>query len=206
MTEIASVFGESDVVPEVVWSVVFTYLVDAQSIYNIQLTCRRTRLWKQDALREFKLDWVYNNIESFLGDEMTEQLRDGLLTEISLGCNNIGFEGAKAITEALKVNTSLTEIYLEYNNIEEEGAKAIAEALKVNTSLTIIDLDNNMIVDEDAKELAEALKVNTSLTEIYLSANNIGDEGAEAIAEALKVNTSLKKLRSTKYSFSIPPL
>ena len=46
--------------------------------------------------------------------------------------NEIGAEGAKAIGEALKVNTSLTEIDLNNNNIGVEGAKAIGEALKVN--------------------------------------------------------------------------
>ena len=49
-------------------------------------------------------------------------------------------KGAKAIGEALKVNTSLTEIYLTDNNIGDEGGKAIGEALKVNTSLTKINL------------------------------------------------------------------
>ena len=34
------------------------------------------------------------------------------------------------------MNTSLTKIYLGGNKIGDEGAKAIGEALKVNTSLT----------------------------------------------------------------------
>ena len=38
------------------------------------------------------------------------------------------------------MNTSLTEIYLSGNKIGDEGAKAIGEALKVNTSLTKIYL------------------------------------------------------------------
>ena len=38
------------------------------------------------------------------------------------------------------MNTSLTEIYLRNNKIGDEGAKAIGEALKVNTSLTKISL------------------------------------------------------------------
>ena len=77
MAELALVFDESNMVPEAVWSVVFTYLVDAQSICNIQRTCRRTRLWKQDTLRELKLDWVYKSFKLFLGCETTEQLRNG---------------------------------------------------------------------------------------------------------------------------------
>ena len=60
------------------------------------------------------------------------------LTEIHLGGNIIGAEGAKYVAEALKVNTSLTEIHLGGNIIGAEGAKYVAEALKVNTSLTKI--------------------------------------------------------------------
>ena len=59
-----------------------------------------------------------------------------LVDSIYLNDNKIGDEGAKAIGEALKVNTSLTEIDLGHNKIGTEGAKAIGEALKVNTSLT----------------------------------------------------------------------
>ena len=50
-------------------------------------------------------------VEEVLGAEKTIQLRDGLLTEISLWDNEILDEG-EAIGEALKVNTSLTEINL----------------------------------------------------------------------------------------------
>ena len=58
-------------------------------------------------------------------------------------------KGAKAIGEALKVNTSLTSINLGHNNIGDEGGKAIEEALRVNTSLTWIGLSHNNIGDID---------------------------------------------------------
>ena len=98
------------VFPDDVLPLVFAFLVDAQSICNIQRTCRTTRRWNYDTLQEWKLDWVYKNVENVIGAEKTIQLRDGLLTKINLIDNNIGAEGGKAIGEALKVNTSLTEI------------------------------------------------------------------------------------------------
>ena len=125
------------VFPEDVLRFVFTFLADAQSICNIQQTCRATRRWNYDTLQDWKLDWVYKNVEEILGAEKTIQLRDGLLTKINLQGNNIGSEGGKAIGEALKVNTSLTEIDLGSNNIGDEGGKAIGEALKVNTNCEI---------------------------------------------------------------------
>ena len=130
--------GRHKVFPDDVLPLVFAFLVDAQSICNIQRTCRTTRRWNYDKLHEWKLDWVYKNVENVLGAEETKQLRDGLLTEIDLGDLAIDDAEAKAIGEALKVNTSLTEIYLYSNNISDEGAKAIGDALKVNTSLTKI--------------------------------------------------------------------
>ena len=109
--------GRHQVFPNKVLPKVFAFLEDAQSISNIQRTCRTTRRWKYDTLQELKLDWVYKNVEEVLGADKTKQLRDGLLTKIDLYYKNIGVEGGKAIGEALKVNTSLTEIHLENNKI-----------------------------------------------------------------------------------------
>ena len=118
-----------------------------------------------------------------------------VVTELRLGSNPIGNNGAKAIAEALKVNTVLTQLWLNDNKIGDNGAKAIAEALKVNTVLTNLYLGYNSIGVEGAKAIAEALKVNTVLTKLVLYSNlSIGDEGAKAIAEALMVNTVLNNL------------
>ena len=131
--------GRHKVFPDDVLPLVFAFLVDAQSICNIQRTCRTTRRWKYDTLQEWKIDWVYKNVEEVLGAGRTKRLRDGLLTTIIINAaDKIGAEGAKAIGEALKVNTSLTEIDLGKNEIGAEGGKAIGEALKVNISLTWI--------------------------------------------------------------------
>ena len=118
-----------------------------------------------------------------------------VVTELRLGSNPIGNNGAKAIAEALKVNTVLTQLWLNDNKIGDNGAKAIAEALKVNTVLTTLYLGYNSIGVEGAKAIAEALKVNTVLTKLVLYSNlSIGDEDAKAIAEALMVNTVLNNL------------
>jgi len=116
------------------------------------------------------------------------------LTSINLEYNDLGAEGAKALVETLKTNTTLTSIELGNNNIGPEGAKALAKVLKTNTTLTIIKLNTNMIVDEGVKALAEALKTNTTLTKIDLDNNYISDVGAKALAEALKTNTTLTSI------------
>ena len=78
-----------------------------------------------------------------------------LLFIIFIGYNNIGKEGAKDISEALKINQTLQNldlreiIYLIYllfilfignNDIGKEGAKDISEALKINQTLQNLNL------------------------------------------------------------------
>jgi hypothetical protein len=113
------------------------------------------------------------------------------VTDIDLHLNDIGDEGASALADALKVNTSVKTINLGCNRIGNEGAAALADALKENMSLTTIDLASNGIGDQGASVLADALTVNTSVTSINLDSNTIGNQGATALADALQVNTSV---------------
>ena len=104
--------------------------------------------------------------------------------------NEIEDEGAKTISESLKINTSLTELYL---NGDEKIRKE--ERTKWKEMKEWID---NKIGDEGAKSISEALKINTSLNTLILGSvfdgNQIGTEGAKAISESLKINTSLTSL------------
>ena len=111
---------------------------------------------------------------------------------------NSEIDGIKALSEALKVNTSLKEIHLwdigiGVEGASVEGAKAIAEALKVNTSLTKIMLGYNHIGDEGAIAIAEALKVNRTLEEIDLFNNEIDYNHRRLIKEALIRNKEIIK-------------
>eukprot|EP00435_Cladocopium_sp_Y103_P019087 s843_g4.t1 len=107
-------------------------------------------------------------------DQRRDEHRFGFQQDRGRGCQGLG---AKALAEALKMNTSVANINLEHNKIGSEGAEALAEALKINQSA-----------------LAEALKMNRSVTKIDLVFNNIGAEGAKALAEALKMNTSVTNI------------
>ena len=78
------------------------------------------------------------------------------MTFIDLGCNRIG----------------------SHHNIGKEGAAAIAEVLKVNSTLTSLDLGYNWIEKEDTVLIVEALKVNSTLTSLDLRGNNFGEEGS----------------------------
>ena len=85
------------------------------------------------------------------------------LTTLILGNNNIGYNGAIAISEAVKINKTLTLLDLRCCNIGYDGAIAIAEAVKKNKTLTLLDLRDCNIGYRGAKAIAEALKTNTRI-------------------------------------------
>ena len=72
--------------------------------------------------------------------------------------NAIGPEGAKAIGEALKTNSSLTKLNLETSQMKGKVCFALLQFLT----------KDNEIRDEEAKSIGEALKTNTSLTKLNL--------------------------------------
>ena len=128
--------------------------------------------------------------------------------KINLGSNNplhverrqkISDEDAKALAEALKVNTALQELYLEHTDISAEGVKALAEALKVNTTLQRLCLSCNKIFTSEegakalAEALAEALKFNTALQRLDLNFNNISDKGVSSEIQSYLERNRLSK-------------
>jgi Ran GTPase-activating protein (RanGAP) involved in mRNA processing and transport len=116
------------------------------------------------------------------------------VTDINLRNNQISDEGAAALADALKVNTSLTSIRLGYNKIGTEGAAVLADALKLNTSVTTMSLWNNNIDDEGAAALADVLKVNTSVTEIDLNSNRIDKSNHDSIRALVARNKRFRSL------------
>ena len=69
-------------------------------------------------------------------------------------------EGARALSEALKVNTTLTELFLESVQLLDK----VKQGHSFNTNVKA----GNRISDEGAYRLSEAMKVNTTLTTLSL--------------------------------------
>ena len=129
-------------------------------------------------------------------DRACRRLRnnDPILQRLDLSNNQISDEGATALAQAMKGNTTLQRLYLDNNQISDEGATALAQAIKGNTTLHRLDLDNNQISDEGATALAQAMKGNTTLPRLSLRCNKISDEGVTALAQAMDGNTTLQRL------------
>ena len=103
-------------------------------------------------------------------------------------------EGAMALAQGLRGNTSLEELRLDYNDdIGPESCAAFARALQKNTTLKVFSLSHCYVGHQGAVALAGALTGNTSLRELNLSDNNLGPESGAEIAKILR-NTALKTL------------
>ncbi|CAO3564082.1 unnamed protein product [Mortierella alpina] len=124
-------------------------------------------------------------------------LTEGLSTRTSLDFSgdSIGNKGAEALSEALKINSTVTALGLRCTSIGGKGAQALSEALKTNSTLTTLDLASNWIGANGAQALSEAFKINSTLTTLFLRHNSIGDKGAQALSEALKFNSTLIALQ-----------
>jgi len=142
-----------------------------------------------------ELDLSYKNI----GDDGVKSISDALrkntsLITLYLTKNDIGDDGVKSLSNTLHENTTLTELILDYNKIGDDGVKSLSAALRASTSLTALNLVKNMIRDEGAKSLSDALRTNTSLTILYLDNNKIRDEGAKSFSDILRTNTTLTEI------------
>ena len=116
----------------------------------------------------------------------------------SLDSNDIGDEGAIAISAALESNTTLEDLSLKSydggTQITAAGAQAIAKMLVVNRALKSANFSYNSFGDEGTAALSEALKSNSTLEELKLDANRIGAAGAQSLAGMLQVNRSLNSV------------
>ena len=126
------------------------------------------------------------------------------LISANLASNDIGDEGAIAISTALESNTTLTDLNLQARvyglsivRISATGAQAIAKMLVVNRALKSANLGHNKICDEGAAALSEVLKFNNTLETLMLPGNEIGDAGAQSLAGMLQVNRALTSLDLT---------
>ena len=78
----------------------------------------------------------------------------------------------------MKHNTFITTLSLDYNNLGDDGAKLISEALRENKTLVSVDLEGNKIGQVGAQNLLYACRENKSLRDITLMPGNRMDDQA----------------------------
>jgi Leucine Rich repeat len=109
------------------------------------------------------------------------QLREKAVVSIYSRLHARGYKAAVVVAVALQLNSSLRELCI-WIDIGDSGAAAITEALKLNTSLRLLNLGGNKIGDSGAAAIAEAVMLSSSVRELNLCNNTFGYTGiAEAL-------------------------
>ena len=68
---------------------------------------------------------------------------------LELNNADIRNEATELLADALKSNKILEKLVLSYNKIDDVGAKALADALELNTTLKTLELRNCFIKNKD---------------------------------------------------------
>ncbi|KAJ8607619.1 hypothetical protein CTAYLR_005759 [Chrysophaeum taylorii] len=120
--------------------------------------------------------------------ETNNALRELCLFRNSIECEDAA--ALSAALKAIKAPPPPLEVlYLGENNVGEDGAKAVSEMLlNSSTTLNKLDLSSNEIGDEGAVALLDSLKTNKALKVLYLSRNKISDNGAADMMRLLEEN------------------
>ena len=101
----------------------------------------------------------------------------------------IGCDGLK------QWSTQLVEQTQTVNDIGDEGARGLSDALKVNTTLTTLNLEcEQEWWSLSGLDVMDSNNEAHNLLNKHKAGNRIGDEGAGALSDALKVNRALATL------------
>ena len=110
----------------------------------------------------------------------------------------LGADDSKALSRALKANTSLRQICLGRNGLSLPSFRSKS----VIKNLTHLDLSGNDMRAPGAKVVAQFLSHNRTLTELNLADNQIPSTAASALGAALKRNTTLEHLDLSSNTFT----
>eukprot|EP00316_Scyphosphaera_apsteinii_P023847 CAMPEP_0119327950 /NCGR_PEP_ID=MMETSP1333-20130426/72029_1 /TAXON_ID=418940 /ORGANISM="Scyphosphaera apsteinii, Strain RCC1455" /LENGTH=336 /DNA_ID=CAMNT_0007336677 /DNA_START=134 /DNA_END=1144 /DNA_ORIENTATION=+ len=113
---------------------------------------------------------------------------------ITVGANEIGAEGAVALSELLHGDCRIEDLRLVDNSIGGGGAASLAAALTSCKFLKILNLNDNGIGDEGAVAVASFLAAHRGIVTLYLEWNGIEVEGGNALASAIAGQRTLKSL------------
>ena len=129
------------------------------------------------------------------------------LSDLDLGYNRIGDEGAQSISRVLGNCRMLSHLDLCHNAIGSAGMEILASVLAQCTALSHLDLGYNHIGADGARMIAEALvhaagadslgvvSQCPALAHLDLSSNDIGTAGAESLGGVLPQCRALASLK-----------
>lgn len=113
----------------------------------------------------------------------------------------LGDKGAHALSEAIRINSSITELSLVDNWITPKGADPLIASLCNSKSIRRVDFSDNRlgvqgsVVDTNAGVLIKSLVTkNSIITELIFRNNKLSDKDIEHIADGVNDNVTLQLL------------
>jgi Ran GTPase-activating protein (RanGAP) involved in mRNA processing and transport len=198
--QIAELLEENETITDIDFS--DCNVMDRELISMIHESLVRNRTdWLGIRLKKNDQDLVDLQLAGlYMEGEHLKAMADGLkknhtLTTLNLGDNNIGANGAGALSKVLlrARSSTLTSLDLSDNLLNEEAVESIATMLEDGAPVPLKKLFmagiGELRTEEDhagCQRLAAGLSTNMLLVELDLSRNGIDDEGATAIAEGLQ--------------------
>ncbi|KAL3785027.1 hypothetical protein HJC23_007948 [Cyclotella cryptica] len=140
-----------------------------------------------------------------IGDSGCRQLADALTTSnnsctkrLNLRLNRIGWEGTRALTNALLMYPSVVvELNLGANDLRDKGAFEIATFLQSNRTLTKLSLIRCNITASGMQAIAISIRHNSTLTWLNVADNHPGEDtsGVTEMITTLEMNPTLRYLQ-----------
>ncbi|CAG9462072.1 unnamed protein product [Pedinophyceae sp. YPF-701] len=120
-------------------------------------------LWKNKACRS-QMQRLHIGAESKLSCKVAQKLADVLaldqctLQYLHVRDNAFGVAGARALSEALRTNTSLVSLAVEWSGLTKDGVMALLDALQDNTTLRRLVLGSIWEKHELSTSMKEAVE------------------------------------------------
>ena len=130
------------------------------------------------------------------------------VSQIELRNNNIGDEGAKKLSNILKVATSLVHVDLRSNEINNAGLMHLFTSIGESKSITsflggnVNSMQKNWIREDGLEAIEFMVATNPLLSILDLSGIWMGDKGLEILLNGMKVHKSMVSLNISDNNIS----
>ena len=111
--------------------------------------------------------------------------------------NHLGVYGVVLIAKALQKNSTLKGLNLFKNTLDVDGARALRDMLKVNTSIEFLDIGHNRIRSKGLEAISEGIleAKNCNLKTLGLRMNFINDDGFQRFFDEV-ILSGMSKIQS----------
>ncbi|XP_052769382.1 leucine-rich repeat-containing protein 74B-like isoform X2 [Mya arenaria] len=143
---------------------------------------------------EVKMKLYLKECERLQVIPVSAYVRKPTSTALCLQHYNMGPNGARALSAALLLDTTISFLDIEGNSITSIGLSSIKEALVDHNFITHLNISDNKLGSRGAVLLEQLMLANHRIDTLHASRNGFKDADAEYFAHMIKENRTLKEL------------